>query len=84
MARMTLTDLRRVLAENAGEIDGVQLDESLLDTDFDEIGYDSLALMESAAAITDEYGVQVPDETLADLRTPRQFLEFVNAASVAS
>lgn len=84
MARMTLNDLRRVLAENAGEIDGVQLDENLLDVDFDEIGYDSLALMESASAITDEYRVQVPDEALADLRTPRQFLKFVNAAPVAS
>lgn len=84
MARMTLPDLRRVLVENAGEIDGVQFDESLLDIDFDEIGYDSLALMESAAAITDMYGIQVPDEVLTELRTPRQLLEFVNSRSVTS
>ncbi|WP_017571014.1 acyl carrier protein [Nocardiopsis halotolerans] len=84
MPKMSLTDLRRILVENAGEVEGTQLDESLLDVGFEEIGYDSLALMESAAAITDEYGVEVPDETLADLRTPRQFLEFVNSAPVVS
>ena len=77
---MTIEDIRRIMAACAGENDNTPLDETVLDWDFDDLGYDSLALMETAALIAKEYRVQIPDEDITTLRTPRQLLDFVNGA----
>lgn len=77
---MTIDDLRCVLVSCAGESDNTPFGENILDWDFDDLGYDSLAWMETAARIEQEYGVHIPDERITDLRTPRQVLEFVNSA----
>jgi len=82
MSRMTVDDLRRVLVECAGEADGEALTADRQDRDFEEFGYDSLALMETAARIEAEYGVRVPEERMAELRTPREVLDLVNDALV--
>ena len=84
MSRMTIDDLRRVLIECAGETDDNSLSGDIQDTDFETLGYDSLALMESAARITAEYGVDIPDERIAELRTPREVLDLVNGALTQS
>jgi minimal PKS acyl carrier protein len=76
MSKMTIDDLRRVLVECAGEGDGLSGD--IHDRAFDELGYDSLALMETAARIAAEYGVAIPDEVVAELKTPREVLDLVN------
>ncbi|GAU65801.1 acyl carrier protein [Streptomyces sp. NBRC 110611] len=81
MSEMTLDDLRRLLIECAGETDDDSLSGDILDKEFDSLGYDSLALMETATRITSEYGVQIPDERIAELKTPRAVLELVNGAS---
>lgn len=75
---MTIDDLRRILASCAGENNDSRLDKDVLDTDFDDLGYDSLARMETAARIEKEYGVEIPDEQITQLYTPRQILDFVN------
>lgn len=72
---MTLDDLRRILSESAGS-EGGQLDGDILDTTFTELGYDSLALLETTAVIQQEYGVEVPDKVV----TPRDLLDSVNGA----
>lgn len=77
---MTIDDLHRVLTVCAGESDGIPAGEEILDWDFDDLGYDSLARMETAARIEQEYGVHIPDEHITELRTPRQVLGFVNGA----
>jgi act minimal PKS acyl carrier protein len=79
---MTLDDLRRLLVECAGEVDGVALSGEILDTDFDAIGYDSLALMETAARVQSEFGVIIPDEVAGGVRTPRELLDMVNTSMV--
>ncbi|TYB47978.1 acyl carrier protein [Actinomadura chibensis] len=84
MREIRFADLRRLLVESAGELDGVELTEDVIDEPFDSIGYDSLALMETAAAVSKEYGADIPDDSLGDVETPRQFLELANAALVAS
>ncbi|MGX8904937.1 acyl carrier protein [Streptomyces netropsis] len=78
MSKMTIDDLRRVLIECAGETDDGSLSGDIQDQDFASLGYDSLALMETAARITAEFGVQIPDERIAELRTPREVLDLVN------
>jgi minimal PKS acyl carrier protein len=74
-----LQDLRRILRECAGAEDGVNLDGEILDTEFDLLGYDSLALMETAARIAREYGIRVDDDALTAATTPRRLLDLLNA-----
>lgn len=77
----SLEILTRVLHEAAGPGEGTGSDGDIMDTGFDELGYDSLALLETAAFLERDYGVQLDeDETLA-ARTPRALLELVNTAS---
>jgi minimal PKS acyl carrier protein len=78
---MTIDDFRRILIGCAGESDAY-MDADVLDVRFDELGYDSLALMESAARIEDEFGVKISEGVIHDLETPRQVLDLVNGALV--
>jgi act minimal PKS acyl carrier protein len=73
-----LHDLRRILLECAGADEGVDLDGEILDTEFEDLGYDSLALMETAARITREYGIPIEDEALTAATTPRRLLDLLN------
>jgi act minimal PKS acyl carrier protein len=75
---VTIEDLKRILRESAGADKNVDLDDEILDIDFDALGYDSLALLETAARITREYGVTLDDEAVTSARTPRRFLGVVN------
>jgi act minimal PKS acyl carrier protein len=79
-------DLRRILMEGAGVAIGIELDTSVLDTEFDDLGYDSLAIMETAARISREYSIPIDDDALPEATTPRLLLELVNsnAAVVAA
>ncbi|MFG2093682.1 acyl carrier protein [Streptomyces sp. NPDC048612] len=80
----TLDDLRRILREGAGTAEGADLDGDILDAGFEELGYDSLALLETASRIEREYDIALDDSALADARTPRDLLEAVNARLWAS
>ncbi|HEX5120993.1 MAG TPA: acyl carrier protein [Pseudonocardiaceae bacterium] len=73
-----LADLRRLLTESAGVSQGVDMDGDIADASFDDLGYDSIALMEIAARITSTYGVPIEDDALAEATTPRLLLELVN------
>lgn len=81
--KIEFSDLRRVLLEGAGVASGTELDASVLDTDFGELGYDSLAIMETAARISREYSIGIDDDALAEATTPRRLLDLVNAEHVA-
>ena len=75
-----LADLRRILREGAGADEGVDLDGEILDTAFDDLGYDSIALMETAARITRETGTPIDDDALTPATTPRALLALVNGS----
>jgi minimal PKS acyl carrier protein len=74
---MTLDDLRRILIASGGESDA-DMSGDILDVPFADLGYDSLALIESAAQIGQEFGVTLPDERVIGLETPRELLDLVN------
>jgi act minimal PKS acyl carrier protein len=80
---MTLQELRDILLECAGAEEGVDLSGDIADRDFDDLGYDSLALLEMAAKVEQTRGVKIPDDAVADLRTPRAVLDLVNDAKAA-
>ncbi|MER5950506.1 acyl carrier protein [Streptomyces sp. NPDC001904] len=75
----TLNDLRTVLLEAAGTDEDVDLAGDILDNDFEELGYESLALLETAGRIERTRGISLDEEALAGARTPRQLIDLVNS-----
>ncbi|MFC7309484.1 acyl carrier protein [Streptomyces monticola] len=74
----TLDDLKRILLEGAGAADDVDLDGDIVDKDFEQLGYESLALLETGSRIEREYGITLDDAVLTDAVTPRTLVEAVN------
>jgi act minimal PKS acyl carrier protein len=79
MASFTLHDLKNALRAAAGEDESVDLNSDILDTEFAELGYDSLAILETVSHVERGWGVQLPEEEVADKQTPRALIEFVNS-----
>ena len=78
----TLDDLRRMLRATAGEEDA-SLDSDILDVGFDELGYDSLAMLETSRCIELECGIALADSTVTSAETPRALLAIVNGELAA-
>ncbi|GAA0740809.1 acyl carrier protein [Dactylosporangium roseum] len=81
---VTVEDVRRILIACSGAPEVEVADADFADTSLEDLGYDSLALMESAATIEQEYGVRVSDETFAAAKTPRELTEIVESAAKAA
>lgn len=79
MAEFTLDDLRQVLRTAAGEDESINLDDGILDQEFGELGYDSLAILETASHIERGFGVRLPEDEVGKQQTPREFIDFVNS-----
>ena len=78
-AYFTIEDLRRLLIESAGVEEGVDLDADIADTTFADLGYESIALLETGSAIEREYSVSLDEESLDETSTPRRLVQTVNA-----
>ncbi|MDR7276788.1 acyl carrier protein [Catenuloplanes atrovinosus] len=80
MTTFTLPDLRRILETSSGAVEGVDwAAPETADALFGELGYDSLAMLELASIVRQEYGVVIPDDAATSMKTPRDVLDFVNA-----
>ncbi|MDA5146640.1 MULTISPECIES: acyl carrier protein [Streptomyces] len=75
----TLDDLRRILVEAAGADESVNLDGDILDTDFESLNYESLALLETGSRIEREYGISLDEDVLSIAHTPRSLIETINS-----
>jgi act minimal PKS acyl carrier protein len=75
---LTIDDIKDLLREAAGEDEAADLDGDILDAGFDELGYDSLALLEMAALVQRRFAVILAEEEVTGLSTPRAFLGLVN------
>ncbi|GAA1288055.1 acyl carrier protein [Saccharothrix xinjiangensis] len=79
MSDVTMEDLMRVLAEAAGDVETADVAAAdVPDTSFEDLGYDSLALIETAARLKRDFGVVLSDDDVVELSTPRSLLELVN------
>lgn len=59
---------------------GVEESEVTIDAKFtDDLGADSLDLFELVMAIEDEFGVKIPNEDLANIKTVKDALEYIEA-----
>lgn len=74
----TLDDLRRILLEGAGADEGVDLGADILDVQFEALGYESLALLETGSRIEREYGIDLDEDALTNADTPRALIAAVN------
>ncbi|MER5772343.1 acyl carrier protein [Streptomyces sp. NPDC001985] len=77
MQDFTVDDLRRVMRAAVGVDDSVDLDSAIADTDFTELGYDSLALTEIVSKIEKEYGIALPEHAVPELTTPGKLVDYV-------
>jgi minimal PKS acyl carrier protein len=64
MTEFSVHDLKRLLREAAGEADGIDLDGDIADQTFEDLGYDSVALLETSGLIRRDYGVDLVDEAI--------------------
>jgi act minimal PKS acyl carrier protein len=76
---LTFEQLHQTLVDCAGEDEDVVLGPDSLDRDFADLGYDSLALLETSAQLKSRYGIDISEDTIRDLRTPRALLDHANA-----
>ena len=79
MAMFTLDDLKQTIRACAGQDESVDLSGDILDTTFSDLGYDSLAVMETSSRVERDYNVELPEERVGELKTPRDFVDFVNS-----
>ena len=77
MAAMTIDDLRSIMRETVGE-DGPDSVADFATSTFEELGCDSLALLEMSAVISYRFDVRVPDDAMVQTRTPRDTVNLVN------
>ncbi|MFR9751929.1 SDR family NAD(P)-dependent oxidoreductase [Nocardia sp. 004] len=75
----TIEDLRRILLAGAGADENVDLNGDILDTEFELLGYESLALLETGSRIEREFGISFDESVLMDVKTPRTLIDAVNA-----
>lgn len=80
MSEFTLQDLTAKLRECAGVEEAVDLGGEVLDTPFVELGYDSLALLQVTGVLKRELDVDLVDDAVAEVETPRLLLKMVNEA----
>jgi act minimal PKS acyl carrier protein len=79
MQKFTLDDLLTIMRACAGEAESIDLDSDVLDMSFDELGYDSIALLETASRIQRSTGISSADVALSVGGTPRALVELVNS-----
>ena len=72
-----LTDLKRILLAGAGA--DADLDGEILDMTFEELGYESLAVLETVGRIEREYVIVLDDGIVQQAPTPRALIDAVNA-----
>jgi len=80
MSELTLVDLKKIMKECAGADETIDLEGDILDTRFNELGYDSLALLETTSRVERTYQVSLGDEAAIEAGTPREFINLVNGA----
>lgn len=78
---ITLQDIVRALRAAAGEGDGVDLDGDIADVTFSELGYDSIAVLETVGSLERAYGFSLGDEAIQEAQTPGQLLRLAVEAT---
>ncbi|MFD4267521.1 meromycolate extension acyl carrier protein AcpM [Rhodococcus sp. NPDC058481] len=74
----TQEELVSGIAEIIEEVTGIEPSEVTIDKSFvDDLDIDSLSMVEIAVQTEDKYGVKIPDEDLAGLRTVGDAVDYI-------
>ncbi len=76
--QMTPGQFSEVLRSSAGGDEVADPGADFLDTPFEDLGYDSLALLETVGEIERVHGVALSEEVVGEVSTPRELLDLVN------
>lgn len=79
MRLITLRELETIMREYSWEDESAQPLEQVPDQTFEELGYDSLALLETHSRIKRDYGVEISEDDLGEAKTPQELVGLVNA-----
>ncbi|MGW0805235.1 acyl carrier protein [Nonomuraea sp. NPDC002799] len=76
----TEQDILEGLGKIINEITGISASEVTPEKNFvDDLDIDSLSMVEIAVAAQDEFGVEIPDDQLKNLKTVKDVLTFIQA-----
>jgi act minimal PKS acyl carrier protein len=84
VTKINVDDVRRLLRQSAGVDESVDLDGDVGHSEFVDLGYDSLAVLELTARIEQEYGVKIREDDVSGLTTPASMVDYVNNRSVVT
>ena len=71
-------EIRTDLAEIVNDVAGVATEDVQLDKSFtDDLDVDSLSMVEIATAVEDKFGVAIPDDQLANIKTVGDAISFI-------
>ena len=80
----TTEEVRSDLAEIVNEVAGVPVDDVQLDKSFtDDLDVDSLSMVEIIYAAEEKFGVSIPDEELANMKTVGDIFNYLTAHAEA-
>ena len=79
----TVNTLRDIMKVCAGPGEHPELEGEFVDVTYEDLGFDSLAVLQLATRIQQDLGVPVPDDAVAEMVRPRDFLEYVNKQMAA-
>ncbi|MBX6383376.1 MAG: acyl carrier protein [Microbispora sp.] len=77
---LTEQEILAGLGKIINEITGISADEVTPEKSFvDDLDIDSLSMVEIAVAAQDEFGVEIPDDQLKNLKTVKDVVDFIQA-----
>ncbi|MFE0379350.1 acyl carrier protein [Streptomyces inhibens] len=80
---MTIEELHGILVSCAGGEEFAAAHGDIAETSLNDLGYDSLALIETAARLKVDHGVVIPDEQITEVGTLGELLGLVNDSLTA-
>jgi act minimal PKS acyl carrier protein len=83
VSAFTTDSLREIMLDCAGPGEHPELEGQFVDTSYEDLGFDSLAVLELASRIQQDMGVPFPDDAVAEMVTPRNVLDYVNQQNAA-
>jgi act minimal PKS acyl carrier protein len=72
--QFTIDDLVRLLQKYSGEDEPISLGADIADSEFIDLGFDSMALFNSVGQIERDYDIELPAEVVIELGTPRELV----------
>jgi acyl carrier protein len=73
-------EIRNGLAEIVEEVAGVAVDDVTVEKSFvDDLDIDSLSMVEIAVQAEDKFGVKIPDDELANLKTVGDAVNYISS-----